>query len=185
MQLLGAYESQLATWYYQGLLNLLSQAVQAGDYSGNATFDTATIQQLIAEAQSFAALPTDSAGQRVTDDYLNRPLQLLAIRYASLAQEVSSFTTTANALISVIKKDTSLLDQLISAGSIDAWCKSMPQLGGAQTAQWDFTMGLGKISNDIPLKDPNTGIIYTPSPEINTYLSTSTGLIGGGLSTTY
>ena len=94
MQLLGAYESQLATWYYQGLLNLLSQAVQAGDYSGNATFDTATIQQLIAEAQSFAALPTDSAGQRVTDDYLNRPLQLLAIRYASLAQEVSSFTTT-------------------------------------------------------------------------------------------
>ena len=182
MQLLGSYQSQLTTWYYQGLLNLLKQAVQLGDYSGNTTFDTDTVQALITSAQSFNQLPVDSVGSVVTDDYLNNPLQLLAIRFASLAQEVSSFTSTAEALISIIKKDSTLLEQLLNAGSLDAWCKSLPQVGGAQTAQWDFAMGLGKVSSDISLVDPNTGVLYTTYPNINTYLPVDTGQIGSCLS---
>lgn len=64
----GSYNSSLTAAYYQELLNLLDKAISSGDLSGGSAFDRSTLLKFEAQAQSFASLPTGTAGDRVMDD---------------------------------------------------------------------------------------------------------------------
>ena len=66
----GSYNSSLTAEYYQKLLALLNDAISSGDLSGGSAFDKATLLKLEEQAQSFASLPTGTAGVRVMDDSL-------------------------------------------------------------------------------------------------------------------
>ena len=70
----------LTSEYYQTLLSLLNAAIAAGDLSGGSDFDKTTLLNLEQQAQSFASLPTATAGMRVMDDSFNYPLSLLLAR---------------------------------------------------------------------------------------------------------
>ena len=54
MQILGNYQSTLSSSYYQQLVTLLQQAIQAGDFGGGQTFDQAALVALQQEAQNFS-----------------------------------------------------------------------------------------------------------------------------------
>jgi len=95
----GSYNSSLTAAYYQELLNLLDQAISSGDLSGGSAFDRSTLLKFEAQAQSFASLPTGTAGDRVMDDSFNYPLSPLAARLSALAAEAGNFTTVSGRLI--------------------------------------------------------------------------------------
>ena len=50
MQLLGNYQSTLSSSYYQQLVTLLQQAIQAGDFGGGQVFDQAALVALQKQA---------------------------------------------------------------------------------------------------------------------------------------
>jgi hypothetical protein len=183
MKLLGPYKTQLNAFFYQELLDLLKDAIKAGELSGNKTFDTDTVQNLIQQAKDFSDLPTPSAGQRVTDDSLNTPLNLLQARLKSLSKEVSDFDGKADLLISVIEKDSVLLDQLLATAYLETWVDTKQKILGAERFYWDYGMGYGQATDEITSTDPVTGVTYTSRSALRTYFDTATGLIKGGLST--
>lgn len=117
-ELLGSYNSSLTTAYYQELLNLLDQAISSGDLSGGSAFDPSTLLNLENQAQSFASLPTGTAGDRVMDDSFNYPLSLLAARLSALATEAGNFTTVSGRLLDILANETSLVDDILAAGKV-------------------------------------------------------------------
>ena len=67
MQILGNYQSTLSSSYYQQLVTLLQQAIQAGDFGGGQTFDQAALvalQQAGAELLYSAATFSRPGGDR-------------------------------------------------------------------------------------------------------------------------
>jgi hypothetical protein len=106
MELLGSYNSSLTAAYYQELLDLLDKAISSGDLSGGSAFDKSSLLKLEAQAQSFATLPTGTAGVRVMDDSFNYPLSLLEARLKALAAEAGNFTTISGRLLEILANET-------------------------------------------------------------------------------
>lgn len=181
MQLLGPYNSRLQAFHYQELLNLYKEAIAAGDFAGDQTFDITALNTLIQQSNDFSTLPLPSAEQRVTDDSLNNPLDLLTARFNAITSEANDFSSRAAGLISVIKKDTRLLDILISSAGLQSWIASLPKLTPSQQFNWDFGMGAGASSNQITQQDPANGVIYITKCPTNTYLDAIEGDINTGL----
>lgn len=180
-QLLGPYNTQLQTFMYQQLLALYQQAVAAGAYAGTTVFDETVINNLIKQSANFSTLPSPSEGQIVTDDSLNYPLSLLEARFNALISEASSFDEKVTALISVLEKDTKLLDILLSGADLQSWIARQIQLEQSQRFSWDYGMGNGSSSNVIDTVDPLNGVIYPTICPVNTYLDVTDGSIYSGL----
>lgn len=170
MQLLGKYNSNLQAFTYQQLLAVYQAAIASGGFNGNQSFDTATIQQLISQAQDFTNLPLPAANQRSTDDSLNNPLNLLTARFNSLVAETNDYVTQTTSLLSTIEKDTALLDQLLAGVDLNAWVATQPKLTGAQSFSWDYGMGPGPASGDITQIDPTNGVLYPTECPTATFL---------------
>ena len=173
MQLLGNYQSTLSSSYYQQLVTLLQQAIQAGDFGGGQTFDQAALVALQKQAQNFSTLPQTSAGQVVTDESFNRPLTLLAAQFAALLNESNAFATQLTALLSVLSKDTTLIDQLLAEAALQNWASTLPAISGSTQIKWDFGAGYGPIAPATlaPLwQDPSTGASYSSNPHLTTML---------------
>lgn len=98
--------SSLTNEYYQTLLALLNAAIAAGDLSGGSAFDKTALLNLEQQAQSFASLPTATAGMRVMDDSFNYPLSLLLARLKSISSEAGNFTLTSGRLLNVLPNET-------------------------------------------------------------------------------
>jgi len=92
--------------YYQKLLDLLNEAVSGGDLSGGSAFDKTTLLKLEEQAQSFASLPTGTAGVRVMDDSFNYPLSLLLARLLAMRGEADNFTTVSGRLLDILAHET-------------------------------------------------------------------------------
>jgi len=102
-----AYSQRAATSeYYQTLLALLNDAIAAGDLSGGSAFDKTTLLNLEQQAQSFASLPTATAGARAMDDSFNYPLSLLLARLRAISAEAGNFTTTSGRLLDILANET-------------------------------------------------------------------------------
>lgn len=179
MKYLGTYQSNLSTWHVQELLKLLETAVQQGEYSAGKTFDQTALSQLYADGQSFTQLPTVLAGQRSTDDSLNRPFDLLRARFAALLQETAEFDTRAAALLAMLDTDSGLIDQLVFAAGLAYWVSQQPHVGTRQDLAWDFGMGHGHVATDIPLTDPLSDVVYPSRPPVVSCLTDKvrTGLV--------
>ena len=184
MQILGNYQSTLSSSYYQQLVTLLQQAIQAGDFGGGQTFDQAALVALQQEAQNFSTLPQPSAGQVVTDESFNHPLTLLAAQFAALLNESNAFATQLTALLAVLSKDTALVDQLLAEANLQTWASTIPAVTGANQIMWDFGVGYGPIA---PLSltgiwtDPATSATYPNNPTLSSNLAT---VLLPGLATT-
>jgi hypothetical protein len=152
---------------------LLDAAISAGDLSGGSAFNQSTLQALEQQAQSFASLPTDTAGSRVTDDSLNYPLSLLLARLKALQNEVNSFTATSGRLLDILVNETALIDELLAAANLAQWAASNPQLEGAWTASWDFSVGQGPKSPTLPPINPSNQGEYDADPTIRSILDCS------------
>ena len=92
--------------YYQTLLALLNDAIAAGDLSGGSAFGKTTLLNLEQQAQSFASLPTATAGARAMDDSFNYPLSLLLARLRAISAEAGNFTTTSGRLLDILANET-------------------------------------------------------------------------------
>jgi hypothetical protein len=183
MKLLGIYKTNLQAFHYEELLALFKLAIQSGEFSGQRTFDEAAIVSLVQQAQDFDTLPLSLAGQRVTDDCLNTPLSLLRARFTSLVSEAADFDQRAASLLSVLEKDSSLLDQLLAAASLEAWVDSKPPVTGADTFAWDFGVGHGKVASDIDPTDPVNAVEYALRAPLETHFDTTNGETHTGLAT--
>jgi hypothetical protein len=175
MQLLGNYQSTLSSSYYQQLVTLLQQAIQAGDFGGGQVFDQAALVALQKQAQYFSTLPQPSAGQVVTDESFNNPFTLLAAQFTALLNESNAFATQMAALLSVLGKDTALVDQLLAEADLQTWASTIPAVTGATPIMWDFGVGYGPIA---PLSltgiwtDPATSATYPNNPTLASNLAT-------------
>jgi hypothetical protein len=96
----------LTSEYYQTLLALLNDAIAAGDLSGGSAFDKTTLLNLEQQAQSFASLPTATAGARAMDDSFNYPLSLLLARLRAISAEAGNFTTISGRLLDILAQET-------------------------------------------------------------------------------
>ena len=175
MQLLGNYQSTLSSSYYQQLVTLLQQAIQAGDFGGGQVFDQAALVALQKQAQNFSTLPQPSAGQVVTDESFNNPLTLLAAQFAALLNESNAFATQMAALLSVLGKDTALVDQLLAEADLQTWASTIPAVTGATPIMWDFGVGYGPIAPLILTgiwTDPATSATYSNNPTLASNLAT-------------
>ena len=175
MQLLGNYQSTLSSSYYQQLVTLLQQAIQAGDFGGGQVFDQAALVALQNQAQNFSTLPQPSAGKVVTDESFNNPFTLLAAQFTALLNESNAFATQMAALLSVLGKDTALVDQLLAEADLQTWASTIPAVTGATPIVWDFGVGYGPIA---PLSltgiwtDPATSATYPNNPTLSSNLAT-------------
>ena len=175
MQLLGNYQSTLSSSYYQQLVTLLQQAIQAGDFGGGQVFDQAALVALQNQAQNFSTLPQPSAGKVVTDESFNNPFTLLAAQFTALLNESNAFATQMAALLSVLGKDTALVDQLLAEADLQTWASTIPAVTGATPIMWDFGVGYGPIA---PLSltgiwtDPATSATYPNNPTLASNLAT-------------
>jgi hypothetical protein len=80
--------------------------VSSGDLSGGSAFDKTTLLKLEEQAQSFASLPTGTAGVRVMDDSFNYPLSLLLARLLAMRGEADNFTTVSGRLLDILANET-------------------------------------------------------------------------------
>lgn len=177
MKYLGPYQSGLATWHLEELMRLLEVAFGQGEYAGGQMFDQTALDALRAEGQTFGLLPTASAGQRATDDALNRPLALLRVRFEALLRETATFDSRAAALLTILEKDSTLIDQLLAAATLEYWAATRPMLG-TRVVAWDFGMGHGHVALDMAHDDPITqdadganGVVYPDRPPVITFLT--------------
>ena len=175
MQILGNYQSTLSSSYYQQLVTLLQKSIQAGDFGGGQVFDQAALVALQKQAQNFSTLPQPAAGQVVTDESFNNPFTLLAAQFAALLNESNAFATQIAALLSVLSKDTALVDQLLAEADLQTWASTIASVTGATPIMWDFGVGYGPIA---PLSltgiwtDPATSATYPNNPTLSSNLAT-------------
>jgi len=99
------------------LLPAARDAVAAGDpgrdFGGGQVFDQAALVALQKQAQNFSTLPQPSAGQVVTDESFKQPSHPAGCPVCGLLNESNAFATQLTALLSVLSKDTALIDQLL------------------------------------------------------------------------
>lgn len=181
MQLLGTYNSNLASFQYQELLALLQAAISDGDLSSGSAFDKTNLLQLEAQATSFGNLPLATAGTRALDESLNQPLSLLSARFIALLSEANNFVTRSTALLAFLEAETDLLDQLLAADGLRNWIASLPELPNVWSSSWDFSTGQGKTSILIPPVDPSNQVNYPAELTFGSVLDVTTGLITSGV----
>lgn len=181
MQLLGTYNSSLASFQYQQLLSLLQAAISSGDLSSGSAFDKTTLLQLEAQATSFANIPLATAGTRAQDESLLQPLQLLQARFVALLSETNNFVSRSEALIAVLLAETDLLDQLLAADGLQNWIDSLPELPSSWSQAWDFSTGQGKTSVLLLPIDPTNGVEYDNEFDTGSVLDVTTGVVTSGL----
>jgi hypothetical protein len=181
MQLLGTYNSNLASFQYQQLLALLQAAIAAGDLSSGSKFDQSTLLQLEAQATSFANLPTATAGTRALDESILQPVQMLQARLSALSSEANNFVTRSAALTAYLQVQAAFLDQLLAADKLRNWIAGLPSLPGAWSSAWDFSIDQGKVSVGIPAIDPVNGVVYTNELSTGSVLDATTRLVTSGL----
>lgn len=181
MQLLGLYNSKLQAFHYAELLQLYKNAIAQGDHAGSATFNEAAITTLVQQSKDFSTLPTALAGQVVTDDSLNNPLNLLSARFSALVSEAQDFDNRAAGLIAIMEKDTILLDQLLAAADLQKWIDEQPRLVGSTDFSWNFGMGHGPSDGTMLQIDPSNGVEYDSNCPVGTYLNLTDGVRNTGL----
>ena len=120
-------QSAAISEYYQTLLALLNDAIAAGDLSGGSAFDKTTLLNLEQQAQSFASLPTATAGARAMDDSFNYPLSLLLARLRAISAEAGNFTTTSGRLLDILANETR---------SLPGRANNMPARAGEDRSLW-------------------------------------------------
>ena len=162
MDLISNYGSNLSTFLYLELLQLLEQNVTQGEYSAGTLFDVAAAQALQAQGQDFSSLPIPSAGDRAMAYSLNYPLSLLTARYAAIASERQDFVNRLNLYMSVLEKDALLIDFLLAAANLRDWAAQRPQLSEASQFYEDFTRSLGQRGS-LPLIDPSNPTLVHPA----------------------
>ena len=176
VQLLGNYQSTLSSSYYKQLVTLLQQSIQAGDYSGGQAFDQKALAALQTQSKAFSTLPQPSAGQLVLEESFNNPLTLLSAQFGALLAESSAFASQMTALLSVLGKDTTLIDQLLVEANLQAWASTIPAVTDAVQIMLDFGVGYGAIApvslTDI-WTDPATGASYLNNPTLASNLVTT------------
>lgn len=155
--LLSGYQSNLTVFHYQELLNLVKIAVQSGDYGGGKLFDQNSAFQLQEQGRDFSSLPLIPAGSRATSESILYLFDLLRARYSAISQEKDDFVLRMNKLLSVIDKDTGLVDQILSAAEMETWVASKPRLGGSKKFYLDFAESHGIAGISILHTDPSTG----------------------------
>jgi hypothetical protein len=181
MQLLGPYKSNIAQWYYQQLLSILNQAVAAGDYGGGSAFNQQTLQALVNQAQSLVLSFPSTANTTVLDEDFNYPTSILSGQYAAIQSELNQFVTNVQTLISVLEKDTVLLEYLLNQGVLGQWMAEILIAAGAITFSWDFNVGYGKSVGVIPNTDPTNLVVYPNSPVLDVLFDTADSLFITGL----
>ena len=103
------------------------------------------------------------------------PLTLLAAQFTALLNESNAFATQMAALLSVLGKDTALVDQLLAEADLQTWASTIPAVTGATPIMWDFGVGYGPIA---PLSltgiwtDPATSATYPNNPTLASNLAT-------------
>lgn len=165
MKILGKYQSNLNSFHYRELYDRLKQLLKDGEYAGGKAFDLAAAQALQQQGQDFTSLPTISAGSRTTDESINHPLTLLQARFKALLSESESFDDRAAMLLSVLEKDTDLIEQILANSPLESWADGLPRVEGALRFLWDFAGGFGAVTGEVAPTDPVTGIEYTTRPE--------------------
>jgi hypothetical protein len=181
MQLLGPYNTKLQAFYYEELLQLYQRALAQGDFAGDQTFNESTVTTLVQQSKDFASMPLASAGQRVTDDSVDTPIDILTARFGALTLESDDFESKAAGLISVVEKDTALLDQLLAGANLQTWVSQQPRLKSATQFSWDYGMGNGPASLQVDQSDPSNSVIYPTRCPTNTYLDVPNGAESTGL----
>jgi hypothetical protein len=182
MKLLGSYSSNLNAFHYEALLALLQESIASGDYAGGKGFDSTAAQDLQAQGKDFESLPLPAAGDRATDEEFNHPLNILSARYSALESETSDFLSRVNELLTMLEKDTALLDQILATAESQAWAAALPQLGNSTQFIWDFAGGYGAVTADIKAIDPRTSIEYSSRPPLVRIMDCATGTVHGGIS---
>lgn len=183
MNLLGPYPSNLATFYYQELLAILQTAVASGAYAGGVLFDTAAAAGLQAEGTDFSSLPVISSGTRAVADQINTPMGTLLARFNALMNESQDFQTRLAQLLTVIDKDSYLVEQNLAAALGSSWATAQPTITGAIPFSWDFAAGYGPTAINISPVDPTNGVVYSSICPLNTI--SNNGSIISGLVTPY
>jgi hypothetical protein len=91
----------------------------------------------------------------VTEESFNHPLGFLAAQFAALLSESNAFSTVLATLLSVLDKDTTLIDQLLAEAGLRSWASTIPLLTGGASILWDFGAGYG------PITDPGMTLLWT------------------------
>ena len=149
--LLGGYQSNIAAWHTQELLRLVQQAAALGEYGGGKLFDTAAANALKKQGEDFTGIPAIPAGTRATADSLNDPLSRLAARYAAIVKENEDFLSRIDQFLSVLEKDSLLVDQLIAAARMEAWVARQAPLTLAKKFYLDFGASHGAAAISVPI----------------------------------
>lgn len=170
MKLPGAYPSQIFQYHREELLALLQQAIAAGDYGGGKLIDSSVASTLEEQVADFATLPGVSAGHRASAQSLLYPLSLLKARYDTVSKERDNFLERMVRYLTLLDKDSALIDQLVAAANLRAWVDRQGPLSGAIAFSQDFASSHGAVASDLPLTDPVNGVPYTKPIEDVTFL---------------
>ncbi len=157
-RLLGSYKSNLSTYLYQEMIQILEAAIIAGDYGGGKLFDRSTLEELRLQGQEFDNLPLSAAGQRAYAESINYPMRLLQARFAAVVNETDDFLVTISKLLETLEKDTALAERLLRISKLDPWVAQQATLRRGRKFAIDLTANTGPIAATIPNTDPLTGI---------------------------
>jgi hypothetical protein len=78
----------------------------------------------------------------VTEESFNHPLGFLAAQFAALLSESNAFSTVLATLLSVLDKDTTLIDQLLAEAGLRSWASTIPLLTGGASILVGLRRGL-------------------------------------------
>lgn len=179
MQILGNYASSLSDFQLQELEALLKSALAQGEYAGGDTFDTATANNLVTQAKDFNNLPVPSAGQRAMADTVNNPYGYLVARLNAIQSETDTYASEVQTLISLVAKDTALLDQLLAAAALRSALQTKPQIANSTVLMWDYAMGFGYVATELPSTDPSNGVTYPVNVSFLTALDATNDIHSG------
>jgi hypothetical protein len=108
-------------------------------------------------------------------------MNLLGARYDALQAETSDFTTRAAVLLSMLEKDTTLIDQILATAEVADWSSGLQQIENSVQFAWDFAAGQGAVSGDIPQVDPTTLAVYPARAPQVCILDCSTSEVHAGI----
>ena len=189
MLLLGNYQSNLTAFLYAQLLAQLDSSISQGEYANGTLFDTAAAQAIQAEGQNFTSITVPEAGNTAYAENLNNPLRTLQARYTAITKEIASLQANVTSLLSLIAKESELIDQTVAAASVEKWAEYLPPVTTSDRILWNFASGPGATST-FPDEsrytkvnvDPSNLVSYPdPISEVNFILDE--GLSGTGIIT--
>lgn len=145
MKLLGNYSSKLVPFHAEELLKLLETGVTLGEYGGSKLLDTAAVDKLRRQSRDFSSLPAILAGSRSTSESIDYPLDLLRARYEAISREREDFLTRIDLFLTVLEKDSNLIDQLIAAANMEPWVSRRAAMFPSVKFYQDFGASRGSV----------------------------------------